>query len=623
MASNGLSLDEIELQNGKMPKYGNGRLRHTTTTSNDSVKHSRISFSIHEPESEQDPTSNSSFSFLTFADFLLRARVNLKDFRENNSKIINISFHALIIALLNIYILFALIVSPEKACFVAPVFYFVLLFVLFRKFLKWKQNKARMKSTEELQDLFEHSLIYQLLGYLKMIILIVLWIFIVLILAKSCIDDINSVFPITGLLLLVTICFICSKKPQLVKVTTILWGLAIQILAGYSIVRTNFGNSVFETMSEWARSFFSFSAHGSRFVFGDLYDSTIFGEAAESYFVFAIHGLPLIIFLNSVVSVLYYLGIMQVVIKSIAYLLKITLGTSVPETLSAAANIFLGQVESPLIILPYLNRLSLSELHAVMCGGFATVAASVLGVYLKMEGINSTHLVAASVLNAPASLVFAKIVLPEDPRDYHRSIEQVDFSQSKEKNVVEAISNGACAAIPICLSMCATIIAFLSILAFLNATLGFFGELVGHPDFNLELLLGYVFYPAALLMGLRGTDARIIAQLMGKKFIVNEWVAFNDLSHFVQEGAVSERAAAIGVYALCNFANIGSLGVQLGGLGAVISERKNDLIKASWSALFCGALASISNACIIAALYQEEISDHVWLNVSNQTNVLP
>ena len=543
---------------------------------------------------------------LSLADVVITIRNIIYDFVKAHIQVIKYLCFAFILVALNVYIVFVIIISPKKAIFLAPAFYVILAFVTWRKLKKWGaiENMKQCTSIDFDYDDFHdrHREAFGYISLLKKILLLILWAFITFIFGKSCWKDYRSLLPTTGLLLLVTLSFICSKRPHLVKISTVFWGLAIQIIVAYTITRTDSGHYAFQTMSRWAKSFFDFSSYGSKFIFGPLYDGAL-GQTAESYFVFAIHSLPLIIFLNSVVSVLYFLGIMQVVIKSIAYVLEVSLGTSVPETLSAAANIFLGQVESPLIILPYLSKLSLSELHAVMCGGFATVAASVLGVYLGMPGLNPTHVVAASVLNAPASLVFAKIVLPEDPREYHRSIEQVNFSHSKEKNVIEAAANGACEAMPICLNMSASIIAFLSILAFLNFSLTFFGGLVGYPMFDLEDILAYIFYPAALLMGLTGRDAFTVAALMGKKVIVNEFVALDSLSSYATQGLISEKTQAVAIYAICNFSNIGSLGIQLGGLGAIIPDRKHDLVKVGWSALVCGGLAGISNACIISVLF--------------------
>ena len=628
---------EMESKNLNLPSHSvhaskNGILRSKENFKTSNVSFSNLSDGENDDEDEENSrdrrqrtrvsSSKNETFLLSLADFLLNIRSKLSEFFKNHIDLIKYLCFVCIFIALNVYMVFVIIVSPSKAVFLVPAFYVILCFVTWRKLKKWGAID-RIKECSSIDFDFDkfHDQHFKAFGYLslvKKIVLLMLWAIITFIFGKSCWKNYMSLLPTTGLLLLVTLSFICSKRPHLVKISTVFWGLAIQILVAYSITRTESGHYAFQTTSSWAKSFFDFSSYGSKFIFGPLHDGAL-GQTAESYFVFAIHSLPLIIFLNSVVSVLYFFGIMQVAIKSIAYLLKVSLGTSVPETLSAAANIFLGQVESPLIISPYLSKLSLSELHAVMCGGFATVAASVLGAYLKMPGLNPTHVVAASVLNAPASLVFAKIVLPEDPREYHRSIEQVNFSQSKEKNVIEAAANGACEAMPICLNMSASIIAFLSILAFLNFSLSFFGGLVGYPMFDLEDILAYILYPAALLMGLTGRDAFMVAALMGKKVIVNEFVALDSLSSYVQQGLISEKTQAIAIYAVCNFANIGSLGIQLGGLGAIMPDRKHDLVKVGWSALICGGIASISNACIISILF-ENTTDENFIP-QNSTNV--
>jgi nucleoside transporter len=554
---------------------------------------------------EEEESLQSSNSLAQTVENLVQYRAMLVLKIIQRSTEIKYCFQLILFVLFNYYLFLVWDKSPSDALWLIPVSYFIVTVWFLNTFsarifeLSKKHLPVTKGDLSGCRDFVKTAWQYGLL--------VVIWLFIVYVIVTACLRDSSVVIPLSGLVFLVTICFILSTSPVHVKASTILWGLAFQFILAYLIARTDFGHALFFRISQWAKGFFNYASFGSEFVFGHLY--------SPSQFVFAIHASVLIIFLNSVVAILYYLGIMQFIIQSIAKLLKATLGTSAPETVSAAANIFLGQVESPMVILPYLNKLTLSELHAVMCGGFATISGAVLGIYLGM-GLPTTHLLAASVLNAPASLLFAKLVYPDNPRDVHKSVEHVNLSKSKEKNIVEAAANGACAAVPICLNISANLIAFISLLAFVNTTISYFGGLVGYPVVNLETILAYVFYPFAMILGLDEEDTFKVAELMGTKTIVNEFVAFIQLADLIKKNAISERAAALATYCICNFANISSLGIQLGGIGALVVDRKADLAKVGVSALICGSIAPLSNACIMAILYE---SPHVLELALNST----
>eukprot|EP00057_Strongylocentrotus_purpuratus_P007004 XP_011661478.1 PREDICTED: solute carrier family 28 member 3 [Strongylocentrotus purpuratus] len=376
-----------------------------------------------------------------------------------------------------------------------------------------------------------------------------------------------------------------------VKWRPVIWGLALQMLLGLFILRTYPGFVLFEWLSDVVYAFLNFSAAGAIFLFGENYQ--------EHYFAFAV--LPIIIYFSAVISVLYYWGVMQTVIQKVAWLMQRTMRTSASESLNAAGNIFVGMTEAPLLIKPYLKDMCVFvvSLHAVMTGGFATVAGSTLGAYI-LYGIDATHLITASVMSAPAALAMSKLFYPETEKSKHLTEEDM----VEELNVIEAAANGASQAIPLVLNVAANLIAFLSLLALVNALLGYFGGLVGYPQLTFEFICSYVFVPIAFIMGVEWADCRVVAELIGLKTFVNEFYAYEVLGKYIENrttGAgptLSVRSEVIATYALCGFANIGSVGIVLGALGPMAPSRKGDLAAVAIRALIAGTVACFMTACI-------------------------
>ncbi|EPS51937.1 NupC family nucleoside transporter [Clostridium botulinum CFSAN002367] len=317
-------------------------------------------------------------------------------------------------------------------------------------------------------------------------------------------------------------------------------------------------------------------------------------------YIFAFQVLPTIIFFSSLMAVLYYLGVMQFLIRHIANFMAKTLGTSGAESLSAAANIFVGQTEAPLIVKPYIEKMTRSELHSVMVGGMATVAGSVMAGYIGM-GISSAHLLSASIMSAPAAFVAAKIIVPETEEPITKGNVNCEV-EKLDKNVIDAAARGASEGLQMALNVGAMLIAFVAIIAMLNAGLEGIGHLVGINGLNFENVLGYICAPFAYIMGIPSQDMLTAGSLIGQKTVINEFVAYSNLSTFIKQGTLNPRTVTILTYALCGFANFSSIAVQLGGIGELAPKRRSEIAQLGIKALIGGTVASFLTACIAGIL---------------------
>ncbi|PIK55340.1 putative solute carrier family 28 member 3 isoform X3 [Apostichopus japonicus] len=408
-----------------------------------------------------------------------------------------------------------------------------------------------------------------------------------------------------GLLVFILITYVFSKHPRHVKWRPVIWGLVLQFLLGILILRTQLGFQVFEWLGNVTRSFLEFSDAGAKFVFGK-------DTFMDHFFAFKV--LPVVIYFSAAISVFYHWGIMQVVISKIAWLMQNTMRTTASESLNAAGNIFIGQTEAPLLIRPLLKDMTKSELHAVMTGGFATIAGSVLGAYISF-GISPSHLLSASVMSAPAALAISKLFYPETKKSKTKNIEDIELPKGEHRNVIEAASYGAYTAVPLALNIAGNLIAFLALLALLNGILGYLGGLAGVPELSFEFICSYVFMPIAFMMGVEPKDCRIVAELVGAKTFINEFYAYEKLSEYIENRVsgtgpqLSIRSEVIATYALCGFANIGSIGIQLGGLIPLAPTRKGDLADIAIRALIAGSVACFMTACVAGVLYDESNYD--------------
>jgi len=399
---------------------------------------------------------------------------------------------------------------------------------------------------------------------------------------------------IIGVFVLLGIAYGISENRENINFRIILWGLSLQLIFAISILKTPIGKPLFGFLDKSISKLISFSNEGSSFLFQSFVPGVGYHDAMIN---FAFRALPTIIFFSSLMAVLHYFGIIQFIIKLIAKIMQKTMKTSGPETLSVASNIFVGQTEAPLVIRPYISAMTKSELMVVMVGGFSTVAGGVLAMYVSwlsdIPGI-AGHLLAASVMSAPAAMVIAKIIYPEIEES--NTILTTKINSSNENiNAMEALANGATDGLKLAGNVAAMLIAFISVIAMVNYFFSFLNT-------SLDQILGVVFQPLAWTMGVPWDQSKTFGMLMGKKIAFTELIAYNDLKELILSNQITGRTAIIASYALCGFANFGSIGIQLGGIGGIAPDRKKDLSKLALKAMIGGALASWLTATIAGIL---------------------
>ena len=397
-----------------------------------------------------------------------------------------------------------------------------------------------------------------------------------------------------GVIVLLGIAYLLSNDRKMIDTNIIIWGLGLQISFAFIILKTPFGEYIFTYLNNIIVKLISFADAGSDFLFTSFIPEVGYHVALIN---FAFRALPVIIFFSSLIAVTYYFGIIQFIIKKIAFIMEKTMKTSGAETLSVSANIFVGQTEAPILIRPFISSMTKSELMAIMVGGFATVAGSVMALYVSwLNNVPNIagHLLAASVMSAPAALMIAKVIYPETERPKTVNSDNIDL-KSKDTNAMDAIGRGATDGMKLAANVAAMLIAFISIVAMINFILGY-------ANTSLQEILGMIFKPIAWSMGVPWEEANIVGTLMGEKIVLTELIAFGDLTNYIKNDLLSERSAIIASYALCGFANVGSIGIQLGGIGAMAPDRRGDLSNLVFKAMIGGALASWLTASIAGIL---------------------
>ncbi|WP_436376525.1 NupC/NupG family nucleoside CNT transporter [Cytobacillus sp. BC1816] len=403
----------------------------------------------------------------------------------------------------------------------------------------------------------------------------------------------SFIWGLLGVAAVLGIALLLSSNRKAINLRTILGGLAIQFVFAFAVLKWELGKKVLEKMTFAVNNIVGFANEGINFLFGGL-----FQEGSGVGMVFAFQVLTTVIFFSSLISVLYYTGIMQIIIKVIGGGLSKLLGTSKAESMSAAANIFVGQTEAPLIVRPFLNKMTKSELFAVMTGGLASVAGSVLIGY-SLLGVPLEYLLAASFMAAPAGLVLAKIMIPET--EVSETTDDITIEKDTDSvNVVDAAARGASVGLQLALNIGAMLLAFIALVALINGIIGFAGGLFGFENLTLETILGFVFAPLAFAVGVPWAEAVQAGGYIGQKLVLNEFVAY---SAFAPEiSSLSPKTVAVVSFALCGFANISSMAILLGGLGNLAPERRNDIAKLGIRAVIAGALASLLSAAIAGML---------------------
>ena len=409
---------------------------------------------------------------------------------------------------------------------------------------------------------------------------------------------------LVGMVTLVAIALIFSYDRKSIRLRTVLGAFAIQAGIGAFVLYVPFGQAVLQAISSGVSQILVYANDGIGFLFGGLADVDNVG------FVFAIKVLPVIIFFSSLIAVLYYIGIMQWVIRILGGALQKALGTSRTESLSATANIFVGQTEAPLVVRPFIARMTPSQLFAVMCGGLASVAGSVLAGYAAL-GIPMEYLVAASFMAAPGGLLFAKLIITEtqdvtDSDSVTKAEEEIEALEDKPANVLDAAASGATSGLMLAANVGAMLLAFIALIALINGILGGIGGWVGFESLSLELILGWLFAPLAFLLGVPWEEATLAGSFIGQKLVVNEFVAYINLAPYIDGEQVvaatgqmmTPHTMAILSFALCGFANLSSIAILLGGLGSIAPTRRKEIARFGVKAVLAGTLSNLMSASI-------------------------
>lgn len=398
-----------------------------------------------------------------------------------------------------------------------------------------------------------------------------------------------------GAMVMLGLAYAACRDRKSISKRAVLWGVAAQWVIGLLLLRVAAGRAALETASKGVTTVLSKSYEGSAFVFGGL--GAQGGGETNLGVIFAFQILPTIVFVASLFSILYYLGVMQIIVRGLAWVMVRTMGTSGAESLAVGASIFMGQTEAPLTIRPFLAKLTESELFLVMVAGMASVSGAILGAYVSIGKIPIENLLTAVAMTAPISVVMAKLVIPESETPLTAGKVDVEIPQT-DANLLDAASSGASEGMKLALNVGAMLIAFIALVALCNAFLEVFS--VDGAPLTLERVFGWLFMPLAFLMGVPYEEAFDVGKVLGTRTVVNELVAFDVLREV--SGSLSARSQSIATFAITGFANVSSIGILIGGLGGLVPERKHDIARLGVRALFAATLANFSSACVAGAL---------------------
>lgn len=392
---------------------------------------------------------------------------------------------------------------------------------------------------------------------------------------------------ILGLVVILAVCFLLSSHRRAIRPRVIVWGLSLQFAFAFLVLKTGFGR-LFDAASQGVNAMLHYSEAGSRFVFGDA-----LGSNAQFGVVFAFQVLPIVIFIASFFSILYYLGVMQVLVKAMAVVMQRVMGASGAESTNVAASIFMGQTEAPLTIKPFLAGMTESELFTIMVSGMAHVSGAVMGAYVLMAHVEAKHLLTAVIMTAPATIMLAKILKPEVGQPETAGDVKIAVERPGV-NIIDAAARGAGDGLHLALNIGAMLIAFLALIAMANGILGSLFHI------SLQEIFGKLFAPVAWLLGVRYNDCATIGSLLGTRLVLNEFIAFQALGPL--RAQLDPRSFTIATYALCGFANLSSIAIQIGGIGALAPSRKSDLARLGIKAVLAGTMANFMTACIAGML---------------------
>ena len=389
---------------------------------------------------------------------------------------------------------------------------------------------------------------------------------------------------ILGILAILIASFVFSKHRSKIRPSVVAWGLGLQFSFAFLVLRTPLGIA-FQKVSQAVNALLGYSASGSKFVFGDQL-------GGSQPVVFAFQVLPIVIFISSLFAILYYFGVMQIFVRGMAILMQRVMGASGAESTNVAASIFMGQTEAPLTIRPFLAGMTESELFTIMVSGMAHVSGAVMAAYVLMAHVAIEHLLTAVIMTAPATIMLAKILMPEVDKPATAGDVKI-VVERPGVNIIDAAARGAGDGLQLALNIAAMLIAFIALIAMLNGILGYFHT-------SMQQILGYIFAPVAWLLGVKYNDCQTVGNLLGTRLVLNEFIAFQQLGPL--KPALDPRSFTIATYALCGFANFSSIAIQIGGIGALAPTRKSDLARLGLKAVAAGTMANFMSACIAGIL---------------------
>jgi len=399
---------------------------------------------------------------------------------------------------------------------------------------------------------------------------------------------------VLGMAAILGLAWLFSTDRRAIKIKTIAWGLGLQLVLGFFVLRSGTGRWLFQIAGDGAKKLLSFSYAGSSFVFGELgKDNSSLG------LIFAFQVLPTIIFIAAFFAVLYHLGVMQLIIRVAAWIMTRVMGASGAESLNVAASIFMGQTEAPLTIRPFLPKLTRSELMCVMTSGMAHISGGMMAAYMRVGGADAKHLLTAVIMTAPGTLLMAKMLVPETEQPLTAGRVEMP-PMEKESNILGAISRGTVDGLHLALNVGAMLITFLALLALVNAMMGWTHLHIAWFPYSLQQVFGWILAPVAWLIGVPWHDAAVIGNLLGTRMVLNEFVAFAQLG--TMKDALDPRTFTIATFALCGFANFSSIGIQIGGIGALAPEQRTQLAKFGIRAMLAGTMANLMSASIVGML---------------------
>jgi CNT family concentrative nucleoside transporter len=397
-----------------------------------------------------------------------------------------------------------------------------------------------------------------------------------------------------GIVVILGVAWAFSRNKKAISTRVVFWGLGLQFAFAVLVLKTDFGK-IFQAASAAVAAMLGYSEAGAAFLFGD----TLGRSSGSLGTIFAFQVLPIIIFIASFFSILYYLGIMQVVVKAFAIAMQKIMGASGAESLNVAASIFMGQTEAPLTIRPFLAGMTQSELFTIMVSGMAHVSGAVMAAYVMFAHVSIQHLLTAVIMTAPATIMLAKIIEPETGTPVTAGKVEVKL-ENTAVNIIDAAAQGAGDGLQLVLNIAAMLIAFLALIAMINGGFGKIHEWVGWFPASMQQLFGIVFAPVAWMLGVPWHDCSAIGQLLGERLVTNEFIAFIDLGKIKSQ--LDPHSFTIATYALCGFANFSSIAIQIGGIGALAPTRKSDLARMGMRAVMAGTMANFMSACIAGML---------------------